>query len=303
MRHPAHPPRRQQHRVHDVLVAGATAQVTGQHVTDPRLVGSGSWASNSATDIRIPGVQKPHCRPCNSWKACWIGCREPSGRANPSTVPISRPGLHRQHQAAARRTAVHQHGAGAAHAMLAAHVGAGHAQLAAQEIRQIHPRLGASLPGCAIDAQPDGQRLCLVACSWRPLFVSAGARQGQRQCAARQHRGQALAIPGGHLAVARRDDLAAQPRRLVQIVPYAVAARQRRFDRRHAQRRGGHTAQRQRNARQSSRRIERDQRRDRNDGEVPQRRANSRKAWPCPAGQGWTRMLVRISSASSAGVM
>ena len=248
-------------------------------------------------------MQKPHCRPCNSWKACWIGCREPSGRANPSTVPISRPrpappasgsrAPNSRPPARCRRRTRHARSPR----------GCRSCQLAAQEIRQIHPRLGASLPDAPLTRSRMGS-----ACASSCLLMAAPLREcrrapGQRQCAARQHRGQALAIPGGHLAVARRDDLAAQPRRLVQIVPYAVAARQRRFDRRHAQRRGGHTAQRQRNARQSSRRIERDQRRDRNDGEVPQRRANSRKAWPCPAGQGWTRMLVRISSASSAGVM
>src|SRR2546427_3107557 len=25
----------------------------------------------------MPGVQKPHCRPCFSQKPCWIGCRSP----------------------------------------------------------------------------------------------------------------------------------------------------------------------------------------------------------------------------------
>src|SRR6266487_3805302 len=38
----------------------------------------------------IPGVQKPHCRPCFSQKPSWIGCRPPSG-ASPSIVVTSQP--------------------------------------------------------------------------------------------------------------------------------------------------------------------------------------------------------------------
>src|SRR5689334_8796074 len=38
----------------------------------------------------IPGVQKPHCRPCFSQKPSWIGCRPPSG-ASPSIVVTSEP--------------------------------------------------------------------------------------------------------------------------------------------------------------------------------------------------------------------
>ena len=45
-------------------------------------------------------------------------------------------GLHRQHQAGARRAAVEQDGAGAADAMLAAEMGAGEAELVADEIGQ-----------------------------------------------------------------------------------------------------------------------------------------------------------------------
>src|SRR6516225_8981409 len=38
----------------------------------------------------MPGVQKPHCRPWCSWKACCIGCRAPS-LASPSMVTTSAP--------------------------------------------------------------------------------------------------------------------------------------------------------------------------------------------------------------------
>ena len=51
-------------------------------------------------------------------------------------------GLHRERQAGARRHAVDLDGAGAADAVLAADMGAGHRQLMAQEIGEQHARLG-----------------------------------------------------------------------------------------------------------------------------------------------------------------
>ncbi len=38
----------------------------------------------------MPGVQNPHCRPCSSWNACWIGCSWPPC-SRPSTVVIAAP--------------------------------------------------------------------------------------------------------------------------------------------------------------------------------------------------------------------
>src|SRR5579884_2671617 len=38
----------------------------------------------------MPGVQKPHCRPCWSQNACWIGCSS-APFASPSTVSSSAP--------------------------------------------------------------------------------------------------------------------------------------------------------------------------------------------------------------------
>ena len=48
-------------------------------------------------------------------------------------------GLHRQHEARTRSAAVDKHGAGAAHAVLAAQMRTGELQLVAQEIRERHP--------------------------------------------------------------------------------------------------------------------------------------------------------------------
>ena len=39
----------------------------------------------------MPGVQKPHCRPCSLRNACCTGCSSPSGPASPSAVTTSCP--------------------------------------------------------------------------------------------------------------------------------------------------------------------------------------------------------------------
>src|SRR5262245_53659437 len=53
-------------------------------------VGSG-FSCRSATEVSIiPGVQKPHWRPCSSRNATWIGCSS-APCCRPSTVVISRP--------------------------------------------------------------------------------------------------------------------------------------------------------------------------------------------------------------------
>ena len=54
----------------------------------PRRSGSGLRFSSARAVSIIPGVQKPHCSPCSSWKPCWTGSRTPS-RSRPSTVVIS----------------------------------------------------------------------------------------------------------------------------------------------------------------------------------------------------------------------
>ena len=49
------------------------------------------FSASSATDVSIiPGVQKPHWRPCWALKASWIGCKAPPCK-RPSTVVISLP--------------------------------------------------------------------------------------------------------------------------------------------------------------------------------------------------------------------
>ena len=63
--------------------------------------------------------------------------------------------LHRKHEAAAHHGAVEQHRAGAAHALLAADMAAGQAEIVAQEIDQRLARLDALAHVLAIHAQTD----------------------------------------------------------------------------------------------------------------------------------------------------
>src|SRR5690606_34301935 len=68
-------------------------------------------------------------------------------------------GLYRVLRAAAHGPAVHEHGAGAAHAVLAADVHAVELQLVAQEIAQQHARLGVAHAAASVDGQLDAPAL------------------------------------------------------------------------------------------------------------------------------------------------
>src|SRR6266542_4268204 len=53
-------------------------------------LGSGVAASRALAASIMPGVQKPHCRPCSCLKAAWMGWSWPSV-SSPSTVSTARP--------------------------------------------------------------------------------------------------------------------------------------------------------------------------------------------------------------------
>ena len=96
-------------------------------------VGSG-LASSSATEVIImPGVQKPHCRPCSSVKAAWMGWSvaallQPLDRADLAAI-----GLHGEGRTRLDRDAVQQDGAHAAARRVAADVRAGESKFLSQE--------------------------------------------------------------------------------------------------------------------------------------------------------------------------
>ena len=81
--------------------------------------------------------------------------------------------LHRKHQARARRVAVDQHRAGAAHAVLAAEMRAGEVEFVAQEIGERQPRIDHACVGLAVDRDP--RRLLAHG---RALRLHAGAARG-----------------------------------------------------------------------------------------------------------------------------
>src|SRR6478735_7933379 len=53
-------------------------------------LGLGFFCNNAYDDINMPGVQKPHCKPCSSLNPSCNGCSAPFD-GNPSTVMISPP--------------------------------------------------------------------------------------------------------------------------------------------------------------------------------------------------------------------
>ena len=103
----------------------------------------------------MPGVQKPHWRPCWSQNACWSGWRvAPS--AIPSMVLISRPSAWTASIVQdLALCAVDVDGAGAAVARVAADVGAGQPEVVAQEVDEQEARLDVRLVGLAVDGDRD----------------------------------------------------------------------------------------------------------------------------------------------------
>ena len=127
----------------DVLVARAAAEVALQRRA--RISSSDSSPSAcsmmSIAAIIIPGVQKPHWRPCCSWNARWIGCSSPFAPGpRPSDRRSRRPG-----RRGSSRTAPSSPSTFTVHAPhelgVASDVGAGQAQLLAQHVHEQPPRL------------------------------------------------------------------------------------------------------------------------------------------------------------------
>ena len=103
----------------------------------------------------MPGVQKPHCIACVAQKACWSGLR-PSGGVRPSIVVTVAPvQLHREQEAAPRAGSVDEDGAGAADAVLAAHVRAGEPEVLPEKVGQGLAHRHLALDGAAVDGEAD----------------------------------------------------------------------------------------------------------------------------------------------------
>ena len=87
----AHLRRRVLNGLDDVLVARAPAQVAGDAEADLLLARVGVLLQQPVARMIMPGVQKPHCRPCSMRKPSCSGCSEPSALAMPSMVVILAP--------------------------------------------------------------------------------------------------------------------------------------------------------------------------------------------------------------------
>src|SRR5947208_3134170 len=135
----------QLHRVDDVLVARAAAQVPAQRVADLRIAGGCVVAQErderhedaGGAEAALQRVRLAESR-LQRVELVRAARREALDGRQLSAVR-----LHREHQAGAHRLAVEQHGAGAAHAVLAADVGAGEPQVLAEEVAQDQPVLAA----------------------------------------------------------------------------------------------------------------------------------------------------------------
>ena len=119
-------------------------------------VGLGVRARRSSAAISIPGVHAPHWAPPQARNAAWSG-DGPSSAASPSTVSTRRPvDLARGDEARADLLSVEPHGARPAVAGVAAHLGAGQAEVLAQHVDEAPPPVGPDLDVPAVDREPEG---------------------------------------------------------------------------------------------------------------------------------------------------
>jgi len=93
-------------------IARAAADVAADSPPDLVFGGVRVGFDERLADSIMPGVQKPHCRPCSSWKPTWIESSLPP-LARPSTVVTFLPSsIGASNVAGLDRPAVEQHGAG-----------------------------------------------------------------------------------------------------------------------------------------------------------------------------------------------
>src|SRR5262249_30411450 len=166
--------RRRAHRVHDLLIAGAAAQIAGQRLahfvlarhaapgTRQELVCGNQHAGRADAALRTACF---HEQTLQRRQASVL--REPLDRENPGAVR-----LRRGHEAGIGGPSVDEHGAGAALPFPASFLGAGELALVAQHVEQalhgrnLHPmRL-------AVDREPEGDlaHAALAARSARKIF-------------------------------------------------------------------------------------------------------------------------------------
>src|SRR5580704_2092695 len=143
------------HRLDDVLIAGAAAKIGREHVDEVVVVDVRLAFQHSGDQHEEAGRAEAALQPMVLHEgALKDGELLARGQALDRADRLSG-GLHREHQAGAHRRAVDQHRAGAAHAVLAADMGAGLAAILADRVHQGAPRLDANRMVAAVDRQHD----------------------------------------------------------------------------------------------------------------------------------------------------
>ena len=124
-------------------------------------------------------MQKPHCSALVRTKAlCSSSISRESLRPFDRCPRVQPSAWHGEHEAAAHDLAVDAHGAGAAHAVLAADVGAGELELDSEEIGEVEAHGHGALHPLAVDGERDldgfGERVHAMSClSTRPASTLA----------------------------------------------------------------------------------------------------------------------------------
>ena len=160
-------------------------------------MGSGFSPRSQADSMIMPGVQKPHWRPCWSQNACWSGWSLPP-TSMPSMVVISAPSAWTASIVQRLRApAVHVDRARAAVAGVAAGVRAGEPEHVAQEVDEEEARLDVGLADLAVD----GDARCAASSSPAPMRTRGRARRpsGAPARSSRDHRS---LVVGGTVASA-----------------------------------------------------------------------------------------------------
>ena len=164
---------RREHRLDDVVVAGAAAEVALDADAHVALGRFGISSSSETAAITMPAVQYPHWSPWCSWNAVCTGCHS-SPSARPSMVVTRRAvGLRGEHRARLHRLAVDEHRARAARRRVAADLGAGEPARLPQEVHE----QGAVLDFVRLRGAVDGDR--------RPSWSGASIPTGSGRCESR----------------------------------------------------------------------------------------------------------------------
>src|SRR6516162_8131703 len=147
--------RRPQHRLDDVLVAGAAAQVAGQRPAHVFLGGVGVLVEQRLGGHHHARGAEPALQAVLLLEALLQRVQLAGGGQALDGADLVPVGLDGQHGARLHRAPVDQHGARAAVGGVASHVGAGQAEPAADQVGQQQPRLDFGDLLLAVDRELD----------------------------------------------------------------------------------------------------------------------------------------------------